>query len=121
MPNKREFKKYVDALGASVCEQMMAVYYNVDGVDKAAVEKAIAQVLGAVGAAKSHANIFFDKGPKAFEDRKQYEVEKDKFFKALFKKIANDFSNEIDGALKTFNQAVPASVKADNKAEAAAK
>lgn len=115
MANKRDFKKYVDALAASVCENMMEAYYNIDGVDKDAVEKAIAKVLGASAAAKSNANVFFDKGVKAFADRRQYAVEKEKFFRTLFARISKDFSNEINEALKIFNAAVPASVKEDNR------
>ncbi len=115
MANKREFKKYVDAIGASACDEMMAAYYNVNGVDKDAIEKAIAKVLGAVGRAKCNANIFFDKGVKAFADRKEYSVAKAEFFKKLFQKVAADFTGELDDALKTFNSAIPADVKAENK------
>lgn len=105
--NKRDFKKTVDAIGANVCDEMMVVYYNVDGVDKEAISNAIGKVLGAVGAAKSHANIFFDKGHRAFNDVKQYGQAKREFFRTLFKKINKDFADEINAALKDFNAAIP--------------
>lgn len=41
MANKREFKKYVETVGASVCEAMMATYYNEPSVDKKEITKAI--------------------------------------------------------------------------------
>lgn len=119
MANKREFKKYVDAIGASACNEMMAAYYNVKGIDKDAVEKAIAKVLGAVGRAKSNSNVFFDKGVKAFDDAKAYSRAKSEFFKKLFQKISADFTAELDDALKTFNAAIPAEVKESNKLAAA--
>lgn len=115
MANKRQFKKYVDALGADVIDEMVSSYYNVEGADKDKITDAIQKVLGAVGAAKSHANIFFDRGAKGFENAKQYAQAKKEFFVGLFDKIETEFNEEINDALKTFNDALPASVKAQNK------
>ncbi len=105
--NKRDFKKTVDAIGANVCDDMMVVYYNVEGVDKDAISNCIGKVLGAVGAAKSHANIFFDKGRRAFNDEKQYNAAKREFFKSLFVKINKDLTDELNEAIKEFNHAIP--------------
>lgn len=115
MANKREFKKYVEAVGASACQAMMSTYYNVEGADKKAITKAIEQVLGAVGAAQAHANIYFDKGHKAFENMREYSKAKKEFFVKLFDKINDDFNSEIDAALKTFNAAIPAAAKEAQK------
>lgn len=115
MANKRVFKKEAEAIGASVCESMMTSYYNVEGVDKEAVEKAIAKVLGAVAAARSNADITFDKGVKAFETLGEYSKAKKEFYKKLFTKISNDFNAEIDQAVKQFNAAIPQSVKDSQK------
>lgn len=120
MANKREFKKYVEAVGASACNAMMATYYNVEGADKEAIEKAIAQVLGAIGAARSHANVKFDKGMKAFPDATAYTKAKEEFFRKVFVKISDDFSKELDDALKTFNAAIPQEVKDQYKKAVAA-
>lgn len=117
MANKREFKKYVEAIGSSTCEAMMETYYNVKGVDKEAIEKAIEKVLGAIGAAQSNSNIYFDKGVKAFANPKEYSYEKKIFFKKLFDKISVDFNKEIDEALKIFNAAIPQEVKEQQKSE----
>ncbi len=119
MPNKREFKKYVEALGASVCDEMMVAYYNIEGVDRDKIRESIGRVLGAVGVATSHANIFFDRGVKAFPSAAEYSKEKSKFFRALFRKIATDFSAEIDAALKEFNAAIPAEVRERQRQEVA--
>lgn len=115
MGNKREFKKYAEALGASICEEMMFVYYNVEGADQDKIAKALEKVLGATAVAKSNANITFDKGVRAFESYKEYSEAKHNFFRAMFNKISVDFSAEIDEALKLFNSAVPEKVKESNK------
>ncbi len=118
MANKRDFKKYVTAVGAGVSEDMMIIYYCNEGMDKAVVDNCVGQVLVAVTKAVSEANVFFDKGARAFEDRKAYGKAKREFFKALFMKIATDFTAAIEAALKEFNAAIPQKVKDENKANA---
>lgn len=115
MANKREFKKYVVAVGASACDEMMLAFYNVEGIDKNAVSNAVEKVLGATAAACSNANVFFDKGAKAFSDRKEYSKAKKEFFVKLFEKINSDFTKELDDAVKIFNAAIPENVKEQNK------
>lgn len=116
MANKREFKKYVDALGAAACDEMMYSFYTVEGADKDAISKAIEKVLIATNKARMNSNIFFDKGVKAFADRKEYSKAKDAFFKALFEKVSKEFTEEVNAALKDFNAALPEEEKERNKA-----
>lgn len=119
MANKREFKKYVEAVGASACDGMMEVYYTVGSAEKDIIAKAVEKVLCATAAATANANVFFDKGAKAFTDRKEYGKAKSDFFKKLFTKINADFTKELDEALKIFNGAIPQNVKDQNKVIAA--
>ena len=116
--NKQQFKKAVEAVGASMCDEMMTVYYNVEGADRDKISMAVTKVLGATGAAKANANRFFDRGVKGFASEKEYVQAKSEFFKKLFEKIRKDFNEEISAALKLFNEAVPQSVKDANKVNA---
>ena len=120
MANKREFKKYVEAVGASACDGMMEVYYTVDNAEKNEIAKAIEKVLGAVASARANSNVFFDKGAKAFADRKEYGKAKKEFFNKLFTKINGDFTKELDEALRIFNGAIPQGMKDHNKEIASA-
>ena len=115
MPNKREFKKYADALGASIIDEMISAYYNVENADRDKIAKAMETVLGAIGKAKNNANITFDKGPKAFGGLKEYSQAKAKFYNSLFDKIETEFGEEVNQALHLFNEALPAEEKARNK------
>lgn len=115
MANKREFKKFADALGASVCDEMMYAYYNIEGADKKAISAAMEKVILAINKARENSNIYFDKGVKAFEDKKAYAKAKEEFFKSLFHKVSTEFSTELDEALKEFNAALPDSEKEKNK------
>lgn len=117
MANKREFKKYVDAIGGSIYTEFSTLLYeNPEGLDKETLMKAIRTLLGAVGEAKNNSNVFFDKGVRAFESRGEYNKAKREFFKNLFNKINSDFNAKIDESIKLFNQAVPEEVKRQNLA-----
>ncbi len=115
MVNKRELKKYVEALGSSVAQEMMLVYYSVEGIDAKAIGEAVQTVIAAVETAKCNANRSFDRGRRAFADNREYAVAKRKFFRTLFQKIENDFNSEINAALKQFNAALPENVKQAQK------
>lgn len=115
MANKRDFKKAVETVGVSICEEMMTAYYNVKGADKNAIANSIQMILTAVENAKDNSNVYFDKGAKAFENKKLYSKEKTIFFKSLFNKIHTEFAEQLDKAVKDFNQAIPKEVKEQNK------
>lgn len=119
MANKRDFKKCIDEIGASVCNDMMVAYYNIPGADRDKIASAIEKVLTAITNAKNNANVYFDRGAKAFEDHKDYSKAKAGFFKALFNKIDNEFAEELSSAVKDFNSAIPEAAKAKNKENAA--
>lgn len=119
MANKRNFKKDVEAVGAELCEEMMATYYNVENADRDAIAKSIEKVLFAVTKAKDNSNVYFDRGHKAFESIEDYTKAKKNFFKTLFDKIHEDFASEINEALKIFNSALPSEIKEQNKAAVA--
>ena len=113
--NKRDFKKYVESVGDSACASMVDVYENVENVDKSKVADAVEKVISAVAAAKTNADITFDKGVKAFDNIVEYSKAKKTFYKQLFKKIYEDFYKDLDEAVKEFNAAIPEEVKAENK------
>lgn len=116
MGNKRDFKKGVQAVGDSVCAEMVDIFDSVENANKEEIAKAVEKVICAVAAAKSNADVTFDKGVKAFSSIQEYGKAKKAFFRQLFKKITDDFYNDLDEALKIFNAAVPEEVKEENKA-----
>ena len=116
--NKRDFKKYVESIGNSACASMVDICENYANVDKAKAANAVQKVISAVAAAKSNADVTFDKGVKAFDSLVEYSKAKKVFFKQLFKKIYEDFYKDLEEALKEFNTGVPEDIKAENKAKA---
>ena len=114
--NKRDFKKYVENVGDSACASMVDIYETVENVDKVKVANAVEKVIGAVAAAKTNADITFDKGVKAFNNIVEYSKAKKAFYRQLFKRINDEFLSSLDEAVKEFNEAVPEEVKKENKA-----
>ena len=118
MANKREFKKYVNAVCESIINDMMTAYYHVEEVDKTAVEAAVADILMATENAILKSGIKFDKTASAFDTEFAYHNAKRNFFKSLYRKINKEFSNNVNAAIKKFNAAIRASIKDANKANA---
>ena len=116
--NKRDFKKYVESVGDSACASMVDIFDSNENIDKEKVANAVEKVIAAVAAAKTNADVTFDKGVKAFDSIVEYSKAKKAFYKQLFKKIYEDFYNDLDEAVKEFNSAVPEDVKESNKAAA---
>lgn len=112
--NKRDFKKYVENLGNSACASMVDVYETVENVDKTKVANAVEKVIAATAAAKTNADITFDKGVKAFDNLVEYSKAKKQFYRQLFNKIKEDYYKELDEAVKEFNSAVPEEAKKEN-------
>lgn len=115
MANKRTFKKFVNGMASNVCEDMMIYRLSVKGIDSEAVESAVEKVIAAAARACVKANIRFDKAPRDFESKHEYNVSKNKFFAAEFSKISTEFIDEINVALKQFNAAVPQEQRQQNK------
>lgn len=113
--NKREFKKSVQAVGDVAVAQIVDITESNDKIDKAKASNAVEKVISAVAAAKTNADITFDKGVKAFENLKEYSKAKKAFFRQLFTKINEDFVKDLDEAVKEFNEAVPEELKQENK------
>ena len=72
MANKRDFKKYVESVGAAICDEMIA-FYNGEGIDQ---EKRAGEHSQSARCCRpkltSNSNVFFDKGQKAFDNPKEY-------------------------------------------------
>ena len=117
--NKRVFKKNVQAVGDVAVAQMVDIVESNDNVDKTKASVAVEKVISAVAAAKTNADITFDKGVKAFDNLVEYSKAKKAFYRQLFKKINEDFVKDLDEAVKEFNEGVPEELKQENKAAVA--
>ena len=118
MANKREFKKYVNAVCESIINDMMTAYYHVEEVDKTAVEAAVADILMATENAILKSGIKFDKTASAFDTEFAYHNAKRNFFKSLYRKINKESTHNVTAAIKKYTAAIPASLKDANKANA---
>lgn len=72
MANKRDYKKYVEALSAAMIDEMIAAYYNVKGADQDKIAKAMETVMGAMAKARNNSNVYFSRGASGFADMKEY-------------------------------------------------
>lgn len=117
MESKRSFKKFVNELAQAICSDMMAVSIEVPGVNTDAIDQAIIKVLKGAEVALMMANAKFDKTESAFANRREYNKARRAFYKTVFDKAHTEFAECNTKALAEFNAAVPAEVKAANKAK----
>lgn len=115
MATKRDFKKNVDAIGACACQPMVEALQKADEKTQKTIEDAITKIISATAAARSNADITFDKGVNAFQNLKEYSAAKRDFYKKLFDKINNDFAKELEEALAAFNSVLSPEDKEKNK------
>jgi len=116
MANKRRFKKNVEELSQSICAQLLVIQSRNGEVPSDVTARNINRILNASKEAKNKSNHFLhDEGKKGM-DMKERLASRKKFFKNLFDEIKVEYSKELDGALRDFNENLPESVKRSNKA-----
>ena len=115
MSNKRNFKKYVSNLSSSICQDMMATYYNIEGIDVNGVDDAIVKVLQATELAIVNSNLKFDKVCSGYEDARLYSKEKRSFYKSMFRRINKDYVESLKEAVHKFNESIPQEIREANK------
>ncbi|MBD5231705.1 MAG: hypothetical protein K2M14_02650 [Muribaculaceae bacterium] len=116
MANKREFKKYINTVCDNIVSDMTYASYTIEGADKAAIDDAVISILKAGAEAIMKSNVKFDKTRRAFDNEHAYTEEKEKFFKALYRKVNKEFADAINEAIKKFNAAIPEAAKQAQKA-----
>lgn len=118
MANKRRFKKNIDTLCGGICAQFLFIQEEHPEISMEVITRNINRVLSAAKKAKDEANHYLGceekKGGRP--DKKENAIAHRKFTKNLFDGIKTEFSKEIEGALRDFNENLPESVKEANKA-----
>lgn len=115
MANKRDFKKSVKEIGDSICGQLLFLQESNPKIDRETTYRSVAEILDAVDLAKARSNSFMGRRSEEMTDSQERSKNKKDFQRNLFSSIRKDFSESVDSALKTFNEALPAEVRESNK------
>lgn len=105
--NKREYKKAVQALGASLCVEFFSIGNSTPDMNIEKVQESMNNVYAAMSKAIRGANTVFPKRRKEFASNGEYMKAKREFFRELYVNLSAEFSAVIDQALKDFNAALP--------------
>lgn len=111
MANKREFKKYVNAVCDNIISDMTYASLTLEGVDTKAIDDCCIDILKAGSLAIMKSNVKFDKTERAFDNKADYNKAKFHFFRELYKKTNKEFAASLNEAIKKFNTAVPSAAK----------
>lgn len=105
--NKREYKKAVQALGASLCVEIFTIGNAAKDMNPELVQECMNNVYCGMTKAKRGANTIFPKREKDFATKGEYLKAKRDFFRNLYVDLSAEYSAVIDTTLKGFNAALP--------------
>ena len=105
--NKREYKKAVQALGASLCVEFFTIGNAAIDMNPGQVQECMNNVYAAMNKAIHGANAVFPKRQKEFATKSEYLKAKREFFRELYVNLSAEYSAVIDKTLKDFNAALP--------------
>lgn len=119
--NKRQLKKQIHGLcGRLACDCVIATMdMPCDVKDKTA--DLVVRVAHAQTAALSKVSVSFDKTPRDFANRHEYNVERRKYFKKALGALSSELNNEVISIVNEINEMLTPEQKEANKAKAAAK
>lgn len=105
--NRRDYKKAVKALGASLCVEFFTIGNAADDMEFEKVQECMNNVFAAMNKATHGANTAFPKRLKDFSTKGEYLKARRRFFHDLYENLSAEYSAVIDKALKDFNAALP--------------
>jgi len=107
MANKRNFKKYIDTVCKNIIADMTFAACTVEGADVQAIDNASIELLKAGAEAVIKSSVKFDRTMSSFDNAHEYYKARRKFFNEVYKKVHEEFAQNVSQVLKSFNAAFP--------------
>ncbi|MCH5326242.1 MAG: hypothetical protein J1E29_03450 [Duncaniella sp.] len=113
--NKRTLKKEIRMICGALAGECVVAELTVPGIDKNKLNEIILDVADLQYNAIRLMNVAFPNAVSSFATRREYNVEKSKYFKAAFRQLKGQFNAKIEEILKKMNAALPAEYKEANR------
>ncbi|MDE6628426.1 MAG: hypothetical protein K2K36_03550 [Muribaculaceae bacterium] len=118
MANKRNLKKQVKYVCGDIATDCLIAGNYVKGVDPAVMRELVGKLAGLQDLTLKNISFAFDKAPRDFETRNEYNKARAAYFKKAYTSLREKFNARIQEIIKEMNAALPQEVKDANKAEA---
>lgn len=116
MANKRQLKKSVRLICGDVAGECLIARQFMTNADAEKLNQAIVATAELQEEALSRVSVVFDKSPKDFENRQEYNKAKNKYYRTAYHKLIDHFNESVQKIVHLMNEAMPAEQKEANKA-----
>lgn len=110
MPSKRKLKKRITDICADLATDIL-IASNYESVNPENVSKIITSIAELQQNSLSHVTFSFDKTPRDFDNRAEYNRARNAYIKAAYKRLRDDFAASATEIVKEMNLSVPADVR----------
>lgn len=107
MANKRNLKKQIRYICGDIAGECLLAKTLIPGVNKEAMTDVIVKAAELQNTALCRTNISFDKSPKDFASKAEYRAARVHYFNQAFKKLSENFNNQVLSIVKEMNAAMP--------------
>ena len=117
MANKRQLKKRVRYTCGDLAAELLMASHMLKGFDRQEVAEIIGEIAHLQEGTLRHATFSFDKSHASFENGAEYNKARTAYYRAAYKKLADEFNEKVGAIVKKMNAAMPQAVKDANKAK----
>ena len=109
MANKRQLKKRISYVCGELAGEIITAYHILNGLDTAAVNKVVCDIAALQTHARRNVNVAFDKAPRDFANRCDYNKARRAYYKAAYSSLRKEFGEKVLAIVKEMNAAIPES------------
>lgn len=107
MASKRSIKKQIRFVCGDLAAESITAKYLIPGADVDLFNKCVLRVAELQSRALAHVGISFDKEPRDFSSKAEYNKARNAYFKKAYASLVQTFNKEVEEILHSMNSAMP--------------
>lgn len=111
MASKRSLKKKIQYICGDIAGETIIAANYVDGFNREAANKIVNEIAALQSETVAKISFAFDKAPRDFENRAEYNKARHAYNRAAFASLRSDFGKHVNEIVKEMNQAMPAEAR----------
>lgn len=119
MANKRDIKKQIHYVCGELALNCIFARDFIEGGDSEKLNQIIVDIASLQSHALDNLNFSFDKTPKDFDNRSEYNKAAAKYYHKAYKSFANEFNKKLKDIVKQMNEQLSPEQRELNKKAAA--
>ena len=108
MANKRQIKKRIQYVCGQMAAELLLAQFIVSGIKDEDVNRIVCNIAALQSEAIGHVSVSFDKVPRDFDNRSEYNKARRRYYRAAFAHLRQEMYEKANAILKKINSEVPA-------------